>query len=186
MLNRLAVGAGEVASWLSGILMLAGSSWRAAAMLTMAICTFGAGTYSGVASWGVDSSSLTWSACVWGPVFGSLLSASGIMCSLPGFWKLAGTTLLHSPGYHPQANGQTERMVQMIASAIGVYIARIEDPTEWKKAVPHIQFQVNNTKSTQNRHQQNSPQTKSSRTSHRTTQWAYYPGNVFIHYWASV
>lgn len=39
------------------------------------------------------------------------------------------TKLIHSTAYHPQTDGQTERVIQTISSAIRVYISSLEEPS---------------------------------------------------------
>lgn len=49
--------------------------------------------------------------------------------------------------YHPQTDGQSERMVQQVASAIRVFIAGLDIPTSWIDVIPHIPLEINNTRS---------------------------------------
>lgn len=64
-----------------------------------------------------------------------------------GFWKAVGTKLVHSTAYHPQTDGQTERMIQSIESAIRMYVNQLDDMGRWQTMLPRIQFEFNNTKS---------------------------------------
>ncbi|RKL28387.1 hypothetical protein BFJ72_g12485 [Fusarium proliferatum] len=62
-------------------------------------------------------------------------------------WKLAGTKLLYTTAYHPQTDGQSERMVQWLESALRVAINALHSPMKWEQTIPAIQFEFNNTRS---------------------------------------
>ncbi|CCE29340.1 uncharacterized protein CPUR_03033 [Claviceps purpurea 20.1] len=62
------------------------------------------------------------------------------------FWERVGTKLLHSTAYHPQTDGQTERTIQTIESAVRMYVSRLEDVRLWQQTLPRLQFEFNNAK----------------------------------------
>ncbi|KGQ08839.1 Transposon Ty3-I Gag-Pol polyprotein [Beauveria bassiana D1-5] len=70
-------------------------------------------------------------------------------------WKRMGTKLIHTTAYHPQTDGQTERVIQTISSAIRIYIASMSDPAEWEAALPRLTFQINNAPSASTGHTPN-------------------------------
>jgi len=58
-----------------------------------------------------------------------------------GMWKHLGTKLLMTTAYHPSANGQVERMNQMVESCIRVYL--FDHPkAEFTDFLPALQFQL--------------------------------------------
>lgn len=104
----------------------------------------------------------TWTAIVWGPVLvRRLLTANwGLLKILlsdrdPKFtaamwraiWRFLGTALIYTAAYHPATDGQTERMIQTIASALRHYVQALEEPSRWPDILPRLQFEHNNTKS---------------------------------------
>jgi hypothetical protein len=62
------------------------------------------------------------------------------------FWgelhKSLGTKLLHSSAYHPQTNGQTERVNQILEDMLRACI--LEFPQKWDECLPLAEFSYNN------------------------------------------
>lgn len=63
-----------------------------------------------------------------------LLLLIEISCLTSMFWKelfkLLGTTLQYSTGYHPQTDGQSERLIQCLGSYLRCMCA--DNPHSWK------------------------------------------------------
>ena len=47
--------------------------------------------------------------------------------------------------YHPEANGQVERMNRVIEEAVRHFVGRAHD--DWDEYIPHIEFSINNSRS---------------------------------------
>jgi hypothetical protein len=62
-------------------------------------------------------------------------------------WKRLTTDLLYTTAHHPSTDGQSERMIQLVESALRHYIQSLEDPSQWPLIIPHLQFEINNSKS---------------------------------------
>ena len=64
------------------------------------------------------------------------------------FWKeifrLLGTHLYMSTAYHPQTDGQTERMNRVLEETLRHYISPTQD--DWDEHLPLIEFAINNSK----------------------------------------
>lgn len=64
------------------------------------------------------------------------------------FWRecfrLLGTKLRMSTAFHPQTDGQTERMNRVVEEAVRHYIA--PDQSDWDQHLPLIEFAINNSK----------------------------------------
>jgi transposase InsO family protein len=62
------------------------------------------------------------------------------------FWKQLhaslGTHLIHSSAYHPQTDGQTERVNQILEDMLRGYV--MEYPDSWDKNLPWAEFSYNN------------------------------------------
>lgn len=65
------------------------------------------------------------------------------------FWTVLfiklGVKLLYSTIYHLQINESSKQTNQTIEIALKFFIHIIEDPSQWPKVLPHIQFLLNNT-----------------------------------------
>ncbi|KAF7561559.1 hypothetical protein G7046_g2573 [Stylonectria norvegica] len=51
------------------------------------------------------------------------------------------------PKFLAATDGQTERMIQFIESLLRIWLGSLPTPGKWPKAIPPIQFEINNTKS---------------------------------------
>jgi transposase InsO family protein len=62
------------------------------------------------------------------------------------FWEQLhaslGTRLIHSSAYHPQTNGQTERVNQILEDILRACV--LNYPDNWDKCLPLIEFSYNN------------------------------------------
>jgi hypothetical protein len=62
------------------------------------------------------------------------------------FWEqlhaCLGTHLVHSSAYHPQADGQTERVNQILEDMLRAYM--MENQGSWDKNLPWAEFSYNN------------------------------------------
>jgi hypothetical protein len=61
-------------------------------------------------------------------------------------WQEIGTRLLYSTAYHPATDGQTERAMQIIESALRHYIQGLTDKTTWPSVIASLYFHYNNTR----------------------------------------
>jgi hypothetical protein len=63
------------------------------------------------------------------------------------FWEQLhvslGTHLIHSSAYHPQTDGQTKRVNQILEDILRAYV--MEYPGSWDKNLPWTEFSYNNT-----------------------------------------
>ncbi|EAQ91761.1 hypothetical protein CHGG_03696 [Chaetomium globosum CBS 148.51] len=104
----------------------------------------------------------TWKSSHWGPqLLNRLLTANWGLPKVilsdrdPKFtaalwraiWKTLGTNLLYTTAYHPSTDGQSERTIQTIESALRHYIQALDDFTRWPETVPRLQFEHNNIRS---------------------------------------
>lgn len=68
---------------------------------------------------------------------------------LSKFWKALftklGMKLLYSTAYHPQTDGFSKRINQIVEIALRFFIHAQEDPTRWPEVLPQIQSIFNNT-----------------------------------------
>lgn len=60
-------------------------------------------------------------------------------------WQSCGSKLLHTSACHTQADGQTERVIQVFQSGIWHYIHSLENQKYWFAALPQLLFVYNNT-----------------------------------------
>ena len=62
------------------------------------------------------------------------------------FWKglftYLGTKLNFSTAYHPQTNGQTERVNQVLEDMLRIYV--MDKPTKWEDYLHLVEFAYNN------------------------------------------
>jgi len=59
------------------------------------------------------------------------------------FFQGIGTSLSMSTAYHPQSDGQTERVNQVMEDMLRMYC--LEQPTKWYEYLPLVEFAYNNT-----------------------------------------
>ena len=104
----------------------------------------------------------TWSAEQWAHVFFKKLDSIDwgflreliIYCEpkfLNKFWTTLfaklGVKLLYSIAYHPQTNGASKQINQIIKIALQFFVHAMDDPSQWPEVLPYIQFLLNNTSS---------------------------------------
>jgi hypothetical protein len=61
-----------------------------------------------------------------------------------GLFEYLGTTLCMSSGYHPQTDGQTERMNRTLEEMLRAYCAEEHRQHHWDDYLPLVEFQYNN------------------------------------------
>ena len=59
-------------------------------------------------------------------------------------FKQLGVKLLYSIAYHPQTDGTSERINQIVEIAMRFWIATLSSPKDWPLTIPAIQSSLNN------------------------------------------
>jgi transposase InsO family protein len=65
-------------------------------------------------------------------------------------WKGLGTKLKMSTAYHPQTDGQTERMNRVLEETLRHYISPTQD--DWEECLPMAEFAINSSRSDSTKH----------------------------------
>jgi hypothetical protein len=58
-------------------------------------------------------------------------------------WQCCNTSLGMSTAFHPQTDGQTERVNRVLEDALRHYVNAVQD--DWDEHLPHVEFAMNNT-----------------------------------------